>query len=169
MLTRHILLLYTAQCDCNVTVLVSSILGSPSSFPRYSATSPVTIAAQRTEADLDSSSEENAGSPSPPPPAPSVSVSPPGRRQESLNNSHTDSTSLPQAQLNGFHRSPPPEGPPAAQPTQDGTPPALPPKTRKAQKVQEMPKEPESSDRGDSDMDEETYSGSQEKLKLQKV
>ncbi|XP_031433720.1 tyrosine-protein phosphatase non-receptor type 13 isoform X3 [Clupea harengus] len=157
----------------DVTLMVSQpkerlFEGSPSSFPRYSATSPVTIAAQRTEADLDSSSEENAGSPSPPPPAPSVSVSPPGRRQESLNNSHTDSTSLPQAQLNGFHRSPPPEGPPAAQPTQDGTPPALPPKTRKAQKVQEMPKEPESSDRGDSDMDEETYSGSQEKLKLQK-
>uniref|UniRef100_A0A671VDK6 Protein tyrosine phosphatase non-receptor type 13 n=1 Tax=Sparus aurata TaxID=8175 RepID=A0A671VDK6_SPAAU len=46
----------------------------------------------------------------------------------------------------------------------DPMPPALPPKTRKA-KVSEAPKVSEHSDRGDSDMDEETYSSSQEKLK----
>lgn len=47
-------------------------------------------------------------------------------------------------------------------------PPALPPKTRKA-KVSEAPKVLEHSDRGDSDMDEETYSSKQEKLKVKKV
>nr|XP_046232099.1 tyrosine-protein phosphatase non-receptor type 13 isoform X2 [Scatophagus argus] len=46
-------------------------------------------------------------------------------------------------------------------------PPALPPKTRKA-KVPEAPKVAEHSDRGDSDMDEETYSSGQEKLKVKK-
>lgn len=50
----------------------------------------------------------------------------------------------------------------------DPVPPALPPKTRKA-KVLEAPKVLEHSDRGDSDMDEETYSSSQEKLKVKKV
>uniref|UniRef100_A0A665WV87 Protein tyrosine phosphatase non-receptor type 13 n=1 Tax=Echeneis naucrates TaxID=173247 RepID=A0A665WV87_ECHNA len=50
----------------------------------------------------------------------------------------------------------------------DPTPPALPPKTRKA-KVSEAPKVSEHSDWGDSDMDEETYSSSQEKLKVKKV
>uniref|UniRef100_A0A671V945 Tyrosine-protein phosphatase non-receptor type 13 n=1 Tax=Sparus aurata TaxID=8175 RepID=A0A671V945_SPAAU len=49
----------------------------------------------------------------------------------------------------------------------DPMPPALPPKTRKA-KVSEAPKVSEHSDRGDSDMDEETYSSSQEKLKVKK-
>ncbi|XP_056146193.1 tyrosine-protein phosphatase non-receptor type 13 isoform X1 [Lampris incognitus] len=49
----------------------------------------------------------------------------------------------------------------------DAAPPALPPKTRKA-KVAEVPKISENSDWGDSDMDEETYSSSQEKLKLKK-
>lgn len=47
-------------------------------------------------------------------------------------------------------------------------PPALPPKVRKA-KVPEVPKVSEHSDWGDSDMDEETYSSSQEKLKVKKV
>ncbi|XP_041914622.1 tyrosine-protein phosphatase non-receptor type 13 isoform X6 [Alosa sapidissima] len=158
----------------DVTLIVSQpkerlFEGSPSSFPHYSSKSPVASSAQ---ADLESSSEEIAGSPSPPPMSTaSVSVSPLVRRHGSLNssqNSRTDSPNLPQAQLNGFHRSPPPEGPPAAQPALDSTPPALPPKTRKAQKVLETPKEPEYSDRGDSDMDEETYPGSPEKLKLKK-
>ncbi|XP_034402863.1 tyrosine-protein phosphatase non-receptor type 13 isoform X4 [Cyclopterus lumpus] len=49
----------------------------------------------------------------------------------------------------------------------DPAPPALPPKTRKA-KVAEAPKVSEHSDWGDSDMDEETYSSSQEKLKVKK-
>uniref|UniRef100_A0A8D3DA45 Protein tyrosine phosphatase non-receptor type 13 n=1 Tax=Scophthalmus maximus TaxID=52904 RepID=A0A8D3DA45_SCOMX len=46
----------------------------------------------------------------------------------------------------------------------DPMPPALPPKTRKA-KVSEAPKVSEHSDWGDSDMDDETCSSSQEKLK----
>uniref|UniRef100_A0A3P8TL35 Tyrosine-protein phosphatase non-receptor type 13 n=1 Tax=Amphiprion percula TaxID=161767 RepID=A0A3P8TL35_AMPPE len=50
----------------------------------------------------------------------------------------------------------------------DPMPPALPPKTRKA-KVPEAPKVSEHSDRGDSDMDEETYSSSQEKMKVKKL
>nr|XP_019937658.1 PREDICTED: tyrosine-protein phosphatase non-receptor type 13 isoform X3 [Paralichthys olivaceus] len=50
----------------------------------------------------------------------------------------------------------------------DPAPPALPPKTRKAVKVLEAPKVFEHSDWGDSDMDEETYSSSQEKLKVKK-
>ncbi|KAJ7986804.1 hypothetical protein DPEC_G00332180 [Dallia pectoralis] len=49
----------------------------------------------------------------------------------------------------------------------EAVPPALPPKTRKA-KIPELPKDPDYSDRGDSDMDEETYSSSQEKQKLKK-
>ncbi|XP_062411095.1 tyrosine-protein phosphatase non-receptor type 13 isoform X9 [Sardina pilchardus] len=124
----------------DVTLVVSQpkerlFEGSPSSFPRYSTKPPV---ASPVQVDLESSSEENAGSPSPPPMSvASASVSPLGRRHESLNssqNSRTGSPALPPAQLNGFHRSPPPEGPPAAQPALDSTPPALPPKTRKAQK-----------------------------------
>uniref|UniRef100_A0A8C7Q742 Tyrosine-protein phosphatase non-receptor type 20 n=1 Tax=Oncorhynchus mykiss TaxID=8022 RepID=A0A8C7Q742_ONCMY len=52
--------------------------------------------------------------------------------------------------------------------SQDSTsPPALPPKTRKA-KIPEVPKDPDYSDRGDSEMDEETYSSSQEKPKFKK-
>ncbi|CAN9504277.1 unnamed protein product [Ophioblennius macclurei] len=49
----------------------------------------------------------------------------------------------------------------------DPPPPALPPKTRKP-KVLEAPKITELSDWGDSDMDEETYSSSQDKLKVKK-
>lgn len=50
----------------------------------------------------------------------------------------------------------------------DSAPPALPPKTRKS-KGPEAPKEPEVSDRGDSDMDEDTHSSNQDKLKSVKV
>ncbi|CAB1430086.1 unnamed protein product [Pleuronectes platessa] len=49
----------------------------------------------------------------------------------------------------------------------DPAPPALPPKTRKT-KVTEAPKVSEHSDWGDSDMDEETYSNSQENHKVKK-
>uniref|UniRef100_A0A8C6KLD9 Protein tyrosine phosphatase non-receptor type 13 n=1 Tax=Nothobranchius furzeri TaxID=105023 RepID=A0A8C6KLD9_NOTFU len=48
------------------------------------------------------------------------------------------------------------------------TPPALPPKTRKV-KLLEFPKVSEQSDRGDTDMDEENYSSSQDKPKVKKV
>nr|XP_015798424.2 tyrosine-protein phosphatase non-receptor type 13 isoform X2 [Nothobranchius furzeri] len=47
------------------------------------------------------------------------------------------------------------------------TPPALPPKTRKV-KLLEFPKVSEQSDRGDTDMDEENYSSSQDKPKVKK-
>ncbi|XP_067340068.1 tyrosine-protein phosphatase non-receptor type 13 isoform X3 [Channa argus] len=50
----------------------------------------------------------------------------------------------------------------------DPSPPALPPKTRKAKVSESAPKVSEHSDWGDSDMDDETYSSSQEKLKLKK-
>lgn len=68
--------------------------------------------------------------------------------------------SFPQTQLNGLHQKDE-SGP-------DSTPPALPPKTRKT-KVPEAPKEPEISDRGDSDMDEDTHSSNQDKQKSLKV
>lgn len=56
-----------------------------------------------------------------------------------------------------------------SKPSVEATPPALPPKTRKS-KVPDVPKELELySDRGDSDMDEDTYSSSQEKHKTKKV
>lgn len=56
-----------------------------------------------------------------------------------------------------------------SKPSVEATPPALPPKTRQF-KVLDAPKEQELySDRGDSDMDEDTYSSSQEKHKTKKV
>ncbi|XP_046724590.1 tyrosine-protein phosphatase non-receptor type 13 isoform X4 [Silurus meridionalis] len=63
---------------------------------------------------------------------------------------------LPQTQLNGTH-----------QKDESGVgsaPPALPPKTRKS-RSSEAAKEAEISDRGDSDMDEDTHSSNQDKLK----
>lgn len=48
------------------------------------------------------------------------------------------------------------------------SPPALPPKTRKV-KPSGAPPVSEQSDRGDTDMDEETFSSSQEKVKAKKV
>lgn len=58
---------------------------------------------------------------------------------------------------------------PAASAAAEPLPPALPPKTRKA-KISEAPKVSEHSDRGDSDMDEETFSSSsQDKLRVKKV
>ncbi|KAJ8338954.1 hypothetical protein SKAU_G00357400 [Synaphobranchus kaupii] len=98
------------------------------------------------------------------------------RRQESLSSqdSRTESAGLPQTLLNGFPRSVPAEAPPTPLPLPsdrdiafDAAAPALPPKTRKA-KITEIPKEPDYSDRGDSDMDEDTYSSSQETQKLKK-
>ncbi|XP_075899666.1 tyrosine-protein phosphatase non-receptor type 13 isoform X4 [Nelusetta ayraudi] len=57
---------------------------------------------------------------------------------------------------------------PAASAAAEPLPPALPPKTRKA-KISEAPKVSEHSDRGDSDMDEETFSSSsQDKLRVKK-
>ncbi|XP_042634618.1 tyrosine-protein phosphatase non-receptor type 13-like isoform X2 [Cyprinus carpio] len=132
-------------------------------------------ATQNQEVDVDSSSEDHTRSPSPPPV--SSKTSPPQSvRQGSVSSqdSRTESASLLQTNLNGFHRNIPTEGPAPAQslatdskPSVEATPPALPPKTRKS-KVPDVPKELEYSDRGDSDMDEDTYSSSQEKHKTKK-
>uniref|UniRef100_A0A8C1RR66 Tyrosine-protein phosphatase non-receptor type 20 n=1 Tax=Cyprinus carpio TaxID=7962 RepID=A0A8C1RR66_CYPCA len=133
-------------------------------------------ATQNQEVDVDSSSEDHTCSPSPPPV--SSKTSPPQSvRQGSVSSqdSRTESASLLQTNLNGFHRNIPTEGPAPAQslatdskPSVEATPPALPPKTRKS-KVPDVPKELEYSDRGDSDMDEDTCSSSQEKHKTKKV
>uniref|UniRef100_A0A8C2J964 Tyrosine-protein phosphatase non-receptor type 20 n=1 Tax=Cyprinus carpio TaxID=7962 RepID=A0A8C2J964_CYPCA len=133
-------------------------------------------ATQNQEVDVDSSSEDHTRSPSPPPV--SSKTSPPQSvRQGSVSSqdSRTESASLLQTNLNGFQRNIPTEGPAPAQslatdskPSVEATPPALPPKTRKS-KVPDVPKELEYSDRGDSDMDEDTYSSSQEKHKTKKV
>ncbi|XP_072517400.1 tyrosine-protein phosphatase non-receptor type 13 isoform X2 [Salminus brasiliensis] len=153
----------------------------PDSSSDFSHYKNKTSAAPRQEAGVDSSSEEQTGSPSPPPPPPPSSSSkngvfqatPMGRRQESLSSqdSKSDRSSLAQPHLNGFHRNLPEEltaaQPYSAEHAADATPPALPPKTRKT-KSPEVPKELEHSDRGDSDMDEDTYSSSQEKLKSRK-
>uniref|UniRef100_A0A8C1A467 Tyrosine-protein phosphatase non-receptor type 13 n=1 Tax=Cyprinus carpio carpio TaxID=630221 RepID=A0A8C1A467_CYPCA len=142
---------------------------SPSGTHHYKS------ATQNQEVDVDSSSEDHTRSPSPPPV--SSKTSPPQSvRQGSVSSqdSRTESASLLQTNLNGFHRNIPTEGPAPAQslatdskPSVEATPPALPPKTRKS-KVPDVPKELEYSDRGDSDMDEDTYSSSQEKHKTKK-
>lgn len=68
--------------------------------------------------------------------------------------------SFPQTQLNGVYQK--------DESGAESTPPALPPKTRKS-KSPEAPREPEVSDRGDSDMDEDTHSSNQDKQKSMKV
>ncbi|XP_077050301.1 tyrosine-protein phosphatase non-receptor type 13 isoform X5 [Siphateles boraxobius] len=132
-------------------------------------------ATQNQEDDVDSSSEDHTPSPSPPLIS-SKTSSPQSVRQGSVSSqdSRTESAGLLQTNLNGFHRNIATEGPVAAQsltadskPSVEATPPALPPKTRKP-KVPDVPKELEYSDRGDSDMDEDTHSSSQEKQKTQK-
>ncbi|KAM9734915.1 tyrosine-protein phosphatase non-receptor type 13 isoform 2-T2 [Menidia menidia] len=148
----------------------------PSSFKSPSA-------AQGLERDFDTSSEDRpvTGSPSPPllsagtssassPRQKHTSVSsqdsrvsggakisqpPPNGVQQCLERATAASTAIAQ------HQSPEPK------PGLDPTPPALPPKTRKA-KVSEVPKVSEQSDWGDSDMDEDTYSSGQDKLKVKK-
>uniref|UniRef100_A0A673Y281 Tyrosine-protein phosphatase non-receptor type 20 n=1 Tax=Salmo trutta TaxID=8032 RepID=A0A673Y281_SALTR len=156
--------------------------GTPPSGFVYKPQAPLTVSGQRQQ-DLDFESsieEQEAGTGSPSPPLPttttssSVSTVP---RQSSLRSqdSRTESTNAPlQTPVNGTQ-------PHRTLPTEDRTnnialtfdplkasPPALPPKTRKA-KIPEVPKDPDYSDRGDSEMDEETYSSSQEKPKFKKV
>uniref|UniRef100_A0A8C2F957 Tyrosine-protein phosphatase non-receptor type 20 n=1 Tax=Cyprinus carpio TaxID=7962 RepID=A0A8C2F957_CYPCA len=132
---------------------------------------------QCSEVDVDSSSEDHTRSPSPPPAASSKTSPPQSVRQGSVSSqdSRTESAGLLQTNLNGFHRNALTEGsapvqfiPTDSNPSVEATPPALPPKTRKS-KVPDIPKELEYSDRGDSDMDEDTYSSSQEKHKTKKV
>uniref|UniRef100_A0A8C1ZP78 Tyrosine-protein phosphatase non-receptor type 20 n=1 Tax=Cyprinus carpio TaxID=7962 RepID=A0A8C1ZP78_CYPCA len=144
---------------------------SPSGIHHYKS------ATQNQEVDVDSSSEEHTRSPSPPPAASSKTSPPQSVRQGSVSSqdSRTESAGLLQTNLNGFHRNALTEGsapvqfiPTDSKPSVEATPPALPPKTRKS-KVPDIPKELEYSDRGDSDMDEDTYSSSQEKHKTKKV
>lgn len=130
----------------------------------------------QNQEDVDSSSEDH--TPSPSLLLISSKTSPPQSvRQGSVSSqdSRTESAGILQTNLNGFHRNIPTEGPVAAQSltadsktSVEATPPALPPKTRKS-KVPDVPKELEYSDRGDSDMDEDTHSSSQEKQKTKKV
>uniref|UniRef100_A0A672Z0T1 Protein tyrosine phosphatase non-receptor type 13 n=1 Tax=Sphaeramia orbicularis TaxID=375764 RepID=A0A672Z0T1_9TELE len=136
---------------------------------------------QKRDLDLESSSEEQVGTGSPSPVLHSVctpsSASSPVHQRTSLSSQDSRTSSaakISQLPTNGVqqcldrakaaltvssitpqHRSDPSI-------SLDPPPPALPPKTRKA-KVVEAPKE--HSDWGDSDMDEETYSSSQEKVK----
>uniref|UniRef100_A0A671RBN6 Tyrosine-protein phosphatase non-receptor type 13-like n=1 Tax=Sinocyclocheilus anshuiensis TaxID=1608454 RepID=A0A671RBN6_9TELE len=144
---------------------------SPSGIHHYKS------ATQNQEVDVDSSSEDHTCSPSPPPAASSKTSPPQSIRKGSVSSqgSRTESAGLLQINLNGFHRNVPTEGsapvqsmPTDSKPSVEATPPALPPKTRKS-KVPDIPKELEYSDRGDSDMDEDTYSSSQEKHKTTKV
>nr|XP_029484482.1 tyrosine-protein phosphatase non-receptor type 13 isoform X3 [Oncorhynchus nerka] len=179
----------------DVTLVVSQprerLYEEPPSGFVYKPQAPLVVSGQRRQdLDFESSIEEQeagTGSPSPPLPTttPSVSTVP---RQSSLRSqdSRTESTNAPhQTPVNGTHphRTLPTEA--ASVPVsilhhQDRTnnisltfdplkasPPALPPKTRKA-KIPEVPKDPDYSDRGDSEMDEETYSSSQEKPKFKK-
>ncbi|XP_071197806.1 tyrosine-protein phosphatase non-receptor type 13 isoform X3 [Salvelinus alpinus] len=180
----------------DVTLVVSQprerLYEEPPSGFVYKPQAPLAVSGQRQQ-DLDFESsieEQDAGTGSPSPPlttttTPSVSTVP---RQSSLRSqdSSTASTNAPlQTPVNGTHphRTLPTEA--ASVPVsilhhQDPTnnialtfdplkasPPALPPKTRKA-KIPEVPKDPDYSDRGDSEMDEETYSSSQEKPKFKK-
>ncbi|XP_035040325.2 tyrosine-protein phosphatase non-receptor type 13 isoform X2 [Hippoglossus stenolepis] len=161
---------------------------SSSGHVPYQAKSSLTAlsSAQRREVDVDISSEEQmeTRSPSPPPDSPR----PPSAASSTV--PQPASFSSQDSRMSAFAKisQPPVNGvqqcldrvaavPTVASTAQhlrpepnmdvDPAPPALPPKTRKA-KVLEAPKISELSDWGDSDMDEETYSSSQEKHKVKK-
>lgn len=125
-------------------------------------------ATPKQEMGVDSPSEDHAVSP-----VPSLTFSkaspPQSSRPESVSSHDSRTESAGPRQTNGFHRSLPTEEISTnARPTAEAAPPALPPKTRKP-KVLDVPKELEYSDRGDSDMDEDTYSSSHEKQMTKKV
>lgn len=145
---------------------------------------------QRRELDFDTSSEEHVGTGSPTPPLHSAgtpsAASSPVQQHTNLNSQDSKTSSSvaksSQPPVNGVQQcleqvataataaSSAQHPKPETNMSSDPTPPALPPKTRKA-KVLEAPKVSEHSDWGDSDMDEETYSSGQEKLgqKVKKV
>lgn len=152
---------------------------SPGGYSPYQhrSSSKSLNSAQRQELDFDTSSEEHAGTRSPSPPQQSAGIqssnSSPAQQHTAL--SSQDSKTSIMAKTNqapgGVQQYLERSAAPTAQHPNvgpDPTPPALPPKTRKS-KVLEAPKVSEHSDRGDSDMDEETYSSSQEKQKVKKV
>uniref|UniRef100_A0A8D3D4M8 Protein tyrosine phosphatase non-receptor type 13 n=1 Tax=Scophthalmus maximus TaxID=52904 RepID=A0A8D3D4M8_SCOMX len=167
----------------DVTLVVSQ---PKESYVPYQAKSSLKAlnSGQKGELDFDTSSEEHMGTGNPSPPV--HSADPPSaatstvRQQTSISSQDSRSSSftkISQPPVNGVqqclervttaasaaasnaqHHGPEPDM------DLDPMPPALPPKTRKA-KVSEAPKVSEHSDWGDSDMDDETCSSSQEKLK----
>ncbi|XP_041825930.1 tyrosine-protein phosphatase non-receptor type 13 isoform X2 [Melanotaenia boesemani] len=161
---------------------------SPSEYVPYQPKSSFKSlkSARRPELDCDTSSEEHPGTGSPSPPLHSAdtpsSASSPIHQHTSLS-SHdsriSSSSKISQPPPNGVQQCLERATAAAAAPAVaqhhgpepnaglDPRPPALPPKTRKA-KVAEVPKVSENSDWGDSDMDEETSSSGQEKLKAKK-
>lgn len=172
-----------------ITVFVSCLVESLAGYVPYPAKSSMKAlnSGQRQELDFDTSSEEHVGTGSPSPPLHSIgtlsSAPSPVHQNTSLSSQDSRTSSIArisQPPANGVqqcleratatntaasiaqHPRPEPNV------VSDPPPPALPPKTRKA-KVSEPPKVSEHSDWGDSDMDEETYSSGQEKLKVKKV
>ncbi|XP_015195598.2 tyrosine-protein phosphatase non-receptor type 13 isoform X2 [Lepisosteus oculatus] len=127
---------------------------------------------QRQKQDDESSSEEHNRAPSCSRPASGGSATVSLSRQNgsmSSQDSRTESASLSQTIINGFHKKQVPDGAaplPSCHPenavTSDTPAPALPPKSWKG-RIPEIVKDQYDSDRGDSDMDEDTCSSSQEK------
>ncbi|XP_059213928.1 tyrosine-protein phosphatase non-receptor type 13 [Centropristis striata] len=161
---------------------------SSSGYVPYQAKSALKAenSGQRRELDFDTSSEEQVGTGSPSPPPHSAgtpsSTSSPVHQHTSLSSQDSRTSSaakITPPPANGVHQCLERAKAAASAATVvqhhrpepnvglDPAPPALPPKTRKV-KVSEAPKVSEHSDFGDSDMDEETYSSSQEKLKFKK-
>uniref|UniRef100_A0A3Q1FT41 Tyrosine-protein phosphatase non-receptor type 13 n=1 Tax=Acanthochromis polyacanthus TaxID=80966 RepID=A0A3Q1FT41_9TELE len=186
--TTTVDILQNAPDDVNLVVSQPKerLYKSSSGYVPYSAKSSFN-SAKRRELELDTSSEERAGTASPSPPLHSAgtlsSASSPVHQHTNLSSQDSRTSSVAkinQPPANGVqqclerakasaaaasisqHHGPEPNM------GLDPMPPALPPKTRKA-KVPEAPKVPEHSDWGDSDMDEETYSSSQEKMKPKKI
>ncbi|XP_068190464.1 tyrosine-protein phosphatase non-receptor type 13 isoform X3 [Antennarius striatus] len=161
--------------------------GSPSGFvpapakPAFKALDAI----QRRDLDLDSSSEEQVGMGGRSPPLLRADATPSASSpllQQTSPSSQDPRTGfakvsqpsisgvlqcLERAKAAGATSSLTPQHRPDPNVASEPTPPALPPKTRKA-KVLEAPKVFENSDRGDSDMDEETYSSGQERVKVKK-
>uniref|UniRef100_A0A672HGH2 Protein tyrosine phosphatase non-receptor type 13 n=1 Tax=Salarias fasciatus TaxID=181472 RepID=A0A672HGH2_SALFA len=168
----------------DVTLVVLQPIESP-----YDDKLPINshYSAQRRELDIDTSSEERAGRATPSPPVHSAatpsSASSPVPQHSSANSQDSKTSSVSKTSkhsANGVLQclerataaapaaSAPQRHGPEPNMGADPPPPALPPKTRKPKVLLEAPKVPEQSDWGDSDMDEETYSSSQDKLKVKK-
>ncbi|XP_041666705.1 tyrosine-protein phosphatase non-receptor type 13 isoform X2 [Cheilinus undulatus] len=183
-------ILQNAPDDVNLVVSqpIERLYKEPSSgYASYQANSPLKAlnSGQRRELEYDSSSEEKVGAGSPITPlqnpgTPSSTSSPVHQlillNSQDTRTGSTAKISKPpvinvQQCLERAKAAPPAAAQhhrPELDMGPDPTPPALPPKTRKP-KVSEAPKVTEHSDDwGDSDMDEETYSSSQEKLKVKK-